>query len=46
MFNILIHNIVFQFCLMKKKERKKEGKKEKMNKIKIFAFGFLNLVDG
>ena len=46
MFNICIHNIVFEICLMKQKERKKEKRKErkKMDKIEIFMFGFSTLL--
>ena len=39
MYIICIHHILFKLCLLKK-ERKK------MNKIEIFAFGFLELVKG
>ena len=41
---IYIYHIVFDLCLMEKEERKKERKK--MNKIKIFSFGFLVLDKG
>ena len=41
MYNICIYLIVFElFVIETKKERKK------MNKIDIFAFGFLGLVNG
>ena len=37
--NIHIHRIVFELCVEKKKERKR-------NKIEIFMFAFLDLVKG
>ena len=39
MYNIRIHRIVIELCLSEKK-------KEKMNNIDIFAFGFIDLVKG
>ena len=39
MYNICIHRIVFELCVT-------EERKKKMNKIDIFAFGFLGLVKG
>ena len=48
MYNICIHRILCELCVTeerKKKERKKRRRK-KMNKIDIFAFGFLGLVKG
>ena len=41
MFNICIHSIVFQLCLMKwKRERKK------MNEVEMFMFGFFKSDEG
>ena len=44
MYNICIHRIVFELCVTE--ERKKKERRKKMNKIDIFAFGFLGLVKG
>ena len=41
MLNICTHRIVFELCLMEKEEEE-----EKMNKIEIFMFGFLDFAKG
>ena len=48
MYNVRIRRIVFELCLSEKKKKKKkeEERRKKMNKIDIFAFGFLDLAKG
>ena len=42
MHNTITHCIVLELCVTKRKVRKKQRKK--INKIKIFMFGFFNLI--
>ena len=42
LYNIRIHCIVFELCVTEEEEEERK----KMNKIDIFAFGFLGLVKG
>ena len=46
MYNICIHGVVFELCVTEERRRKKKEERKKMNKIDIFAFGFLGLVKG
>ena len=44
MYNIHIHSIAIELCMMEKKKKKKERKET--NKIQIIMLGFVNFVEG
>ena len=46
MYNNRIHRIVFELYVTEEEEEEEEEERKKMNKIDIFAFGFLRLVKG